>query len=154
MICSSSDIEILEKFQIDENQCYYNERLEFEINRRKAYSESRSKNRQKKDKKNISKTYDEHMENENENETININRTKKEKFQKPTVEEIKIYCSERKNNINPEQFFDFYQSKGWLVGKTPMKDWKAAVRTWEQKDKKQGDNYDPTDKYDGYRLPG
>ena len=76
------------------------------------------------------------------------------KFQKPTIEEIKKYCSERKNSVNPEQFFNFYQSKGWLVGKVPMKDWKAAVRTWEQKDKKQGDNYDPNDRYGGYRLPG
>lgn len=91
----------------------------------------------------------------NNNDNKDNNKEKNiAKFQKPTIEEIKKYCSERKNKVNPEQFFDFYQSKGWLVGKTPMKDWKAAVRTWEQKDKKQGDNYDPTDKYDGYRLPG
>lgn len=85
---------------------------------------------------------------------IPVQRKPREKFQKPTVEEIKIYCSERKNNINPEQFYNFYESKGWVVGKTPMKNWKAAIGTWEQKDKKQGDNYDPNDKYGGYRLPG
>ena len=57
------------------------------------------------------------------------------KFIKPTLEEIKSYCYERKNNINPEQFFDFYESNGWQVGKTKMKDWQAAVRTWERNTK-------------------
>lgn len=55
------------------------------------------------------------------------------KFQKPTVEEVKAYCDERQNGINPEHFVDFYESKGWRVGNQPMKDWKASVRTWEQK---------------------
>lgn len=54
------------------------------------------------------------------------------KFIKPTIEEIKSYCKERKNNIDAETFFDFYESKGWVVGKSSMKDWKAAVRTWER----------------------
>lgn len=56
-------------------------------------------------------------------------------FKKPTIEEITEYCAERNNNINPQQFFNFYESKGWKIGKTPMKDWKAAVRTWESKEK-------------------
>ena len=65
---------------------------------------------------------------------IEQNRTEKEKniFKKPTVAEIKEYCLERKNNVDAEKFFDFYESKGWLVGKNPMKDWKASVRTWER----------------------
>lgn len=54
-------------------------------------------------------------------------------FQKPTVAEIESYCQERKNGINAQRFFDYYESKGWVVGKSPMKDWKASVRTWEQK---------------------
>lgn len=53
------------------------------------------------------------------------------RFVPPTVEQVNDYCSERKNNINPKSFVDFYQSKGWKVGKNPMKDWQAAVRTWE-----------------------
>ena len=57
---------------------------------------------------------------------------KKKKFIIPTVEEIEKYCKERNNNVDAEVFYDFYESKGWLVGKTPMKDWKAAVRTWER----------------------
>lgn len=57
---------------------------------------------------------------------------KEKVFIKPTVEEISNYCKERKNKVNPEQFFDYYESKGWFVGKTKMKDWKSAVRTWER----------------------
>ena len=53
-------------------------------------------------------------------------------FLKPTVDEINTYCSERKNSVDANIFFDFYESKGWLIGKTKMKDWKAAVRTWEK----------------------
>ena len=62
------------------------------------------------------------------------------KFQKPTIEEIKSYCLERNNSINPIQFFDYYESKGWLIGKNPMKDWKACVRTWEQNQNKYNNN--------------
>jgi len=50
--------------------------------------------------------------------------------------EIKDYCLLRDNGINAEQFYDFYQSKGWMVGKTKMKDWKAAIRNWERNRKK------------------
>lgn len=58
--------------------------------------------------------------------------TKRKRFEKPTLSEIKQYCIERKNNVNAEQFFDYYESNGWKVGKNSMKDWKAAVRTWER----------------------
>ena len=54
------------------------------------------------------------------------------RFAKPTVEEVRAYCEERGNNVDAQRFFDFYESKGWLVGCTPMKDWKACVRTWER----------------------
>ena len=54
------------------------------------------------------------------------------RFTPPTIEEVKAYCIERGNRVNPEQFVDFYSAKGWLVGKNKMKDWKAAVRTWER----------------------
>ena len=53
-------------------------------------------------------------------------------FRKPSAEEVKAYCKERGNSIDPEAFVDFYESKGWVVGKSPMKNWKAAVRTWER----------------------
>ena len=57
------------------------------------------------------------------------------RFVKPTLEEVKEYCLSRKNNIDAQQFMDFYESKGWKVGNQSMKDWKACVRTWEQRNK-------------------
>jgi uncharacterized protein YdaU (DUF1376 family) len=54
-------------------------------------------------------------------------------FTKPTIEEIKNYCLERKNNVDANKFFDFYESKGWKVGNSTMKNWQACVRTWEQR---------------------
>lgn len=60
---------------------------------------------------------------------------KAKRFYPPTIDEVKQYCEERKNNIDPMTFIDFYSSKGWMIGKNRMKDWKAAVRTWERKRK-------------------
>lgn len=54
----------------------------------------------------------------------------------PTLDEVKAYCQERKNGVDPEKWFDFYSSKGWMIGKNRMKDWKAAVRTWERSESK------------------
>lgn len=62
--------------------------------------------------------------------------TKQKRFVKPTLEEVEDYCKERNNNIDAQRFINYYESNGWKVGKNPMKDWKAAVRTWE------GKNYD------------
>lgn len=68
---------------------------------------------------------------------ININSLSikgSSRFQKPTLEEIREYCISRGNNVDPEQFLNFYESKGWVVGKSPMKDWRAAIRTWEKRE--------------------
>ena len=62
---------------------------------------------------------------------------KAKRFYPPTLDEVKQYCEERKNNIDPMAFIDFYSSKGWMIGKNRMKDWKAAVRTWERKRKEE-----------------
>ena len=70
------------------------------------------------------------------------NRTeKKGRFTPPTVTEVREYCKQRNNGVDPQRFIDFYESKGWYIGKNKMKDWKAAVRTWEQpKEKDNRDN--------------
>ena len=60
------------------------------------------------------------------------------RFVPPSVEEVQAYCTERGNGIDAEAFIDFYKSKNWYVGKTKMADWKAAIRTWESRNKKQG----------------
>ena len=59
---------------------------------------------------------------------------KSKRFVKPTLDDVQAYCQERQNNVDPESFIDFYESNGWKVGKNPMKDWKASVRTWERRD--------------------
>jgi DNA-binding MarR family transcriptional regulator len=74
------------------------------------------------------------------NEYININNntlSNKEtgRFKKPSIEEIRSYCLEKSSRVDPEQFFNFYESNGWMVGKNHMKDWRAAVRTWEKREK-------------------
>ena len=65
--------------------------------------------------------------------TGGIAKASKPRFVKPTVEEIRAYCSERNNGIDAQEFFDSNETKGWVVGttRTPMKDWQAAIRTWE-----------------------
>lgn len=54
------------------------------------------------------------------------------RFMQPTLEEVQAYCVERGNSVDAQRFVDYYSSNGWKVGKNPMKDWKAAVRTWER----------------------
>lgn len=65
----------------------------------------------------------------------NISNTKKgtHKFVPPTLEDVKAYCQERNNGVDPNKWYDHYLAVGWKVGKNPMKDWKAAVRKWEEK---------------------
>lgn len=58
------------------------------------------------------------------------------RFTPPTVEEVLSYCEERKNDVDAQRFVDYYSSKGWMIGKNKMKDWRAAVRTWEHADSK------------------
>lgn len=60
------------------------------------------------------------------------------RFSPPTVDEVADYCRERGNAVNAQRFVDFYAAKGWRIGKEPMKDWRAAVRTWEQRDNDPG----------------
>ena len=60
------------------------------------------------------------------------NDEKRKRFNPPSLEDVKAYCIERKNNVDPNKFIDYYESNGWMVGKNKMKDWKAAVRTWEK----------------------
>ena len=58
-------------------------------------------------------------------------------FVKPSVQEVAEYCRERNNGIDPEEFVAFYESKGWMVGKNRMKDWHAAIITWEKSKKRE-----------------
>ena len=68
----------------------------------------------------------------NKNKEIIINN---KLFKKPSVNDVELYCIERCNKIDAIAFVNFYESKGWMIGKSPMKDWRASVRTWEMRHK-------------------
>lgn len=70
------------------------------------------------------------------NDSLQNHQSNNKRFLPPTYEEVNLYCNERGNNVDAQAFVDFYTSNGWKVGNNPMKDWKAAVRTWEKRDKK------------------
>lgn len=78
-----------------------------------------------------------------ESKEENISTPKPPRFVPPTIDEVKAYCEERKNGIDPQSFMDFYTSKGWKIGSNSMKDWRAAVRNWER-----------MRRYDGWRATG
>lgn len=94
---------------------------------------------------------EEDIENEERNTLTGIKKESEEdaslpRFRRPTLEEVTDYCEERGNGVDPQRFISYYESVGWKVGKTPMKDWRAAVRTWEAKEKKKsGKVYDHGD---------
>lgn len=60
---------------------------------------------------------------------------KTKRFVKPSIEEIAAYCKKNNYNVDAERFYDYYESKGWKIGKNSMKDWKAAIRTWVRNNK-------------------
>ena len=68
--------------------------------------------------------------------TKDKDRAKAKRFAPPSLNEVSSYCRERGNSIDPEQFIDFYSAKNWMIGKNKMKDWKAAIRTWEKRESK------------------
>jgi len=108
------DTKLVSKFQ-KENDLYFSPRLQKEMTKRRVFSQSRRDNLK-------SVTHMEtHMENENEDRIP------------PNIDDVVKYFAERKNGVDPQKWFDFYTSKGWKIGKEKMVDWKAAVRTWEQK---------------------
>lgn len=85
-----------------------------------------------------------------------LDKERKRRFSPPTIEEVAVYCKERNNGVDPQAFVDFYTAKGWKVGKDPMKDWQAAVRTWERREPKgkivTADRYNPPKKIDAAHL--
>ena len=83
-------------------------------------------------------------------------KKKKEKFVKPTIDEIRAYCKENGYSLDAEKFWNYYESKGWIVGKTPMKSWKAACGTWNrnQFDKINSDNTQLHNNDDKHKFDG
>lgn len=100
-------------------------------------------------------TEDEQNEQKKRKERKYNKETYKEKaiaFIPPVVGDVYAYCKERNNSVNAEYFVDFYASKGWMVGKNKMIDWKAAVRTWEKSDNKSNNKSNGKEENTGKRY--
>ena len=78
-----------------------------------------------------------------------LNNNKSKRFVKPSLDDVAEYCASRQNTIDAEVFIDYYESVGWVVGKSKMKDWKAAVRTWERRRKTETAPSVDFDQYEG-----
>jgi hypothetical protein len=126
-ICKTYDEDIFCKFEKDENGLYYNVRLQQEVEKRKAYSESRRQNRIKKDMNNISKTYVKHMENENEN-VIKDRNTIKNII--PTLEEFLNYADMSPDFKYPlTAKYEQWVAEGWKDGHgKKIKNWKTKLK--------------------------
>lgn len=81
----------------------------------------------------------------NEKESVKEKVAHAPTFKKPTLEDVKAYCEERGNRVDAERWMDYYTANGWKVGRNPMKDWKATVRTWEK-----GDQRKPVESYSSH----
>ena len=91
--------------------------------------------------------------NQSKTKESNTEREKRKRFTPPTVEEVRAYCQERNNGIDPQRFVDFYTANGWTQGRgKPIKDWRAAVRTWEARDKQTAPVQRPVLTDDDYDL--
>ena len=103
-------------------------------NRRKenGYKGGRPKTEQNRKEPNKTET-DFPLKDKREIEEEKEKEIKEKRFARPTFEEVQAYCRERGNEVDARAFCNFYESKGWKVGNAPMRDWKAAVRTWERR---------------------
>jgi len=129
---------VVKKF-IETDDGFYNERLMNEMVKRQKKSRNLSANALKRWKGNA-KAMQKHIPSETETATENVNENINniKVFKKPSLSEVVEYCKERKNNINPHEFVNYYESLDWKIKNKPMKSWKACVRTWEQRQNKMG----------------
>ncbi len=123
-VCVISHWKIHNTIQIDryKETLYLKEKQELETDDSKLYTKCIQ---------NVSK-----METQIRLDKIRLEENRIDKYSvvvPPLLEDVKLYCEERNNGVDYNRWFNFYESKGWLIGKNKMKDWKASVRTWEQK---------------------
>ena len=96
-----------------------------------VYQDSKDTKTSQKEHENDDETTQKHTNN-NVNNDNNDNKKNVSRFTPPTLEEVRAYCLERKNNVDPEKWWNFYNAKNWMIGKTKMSNWKSAVITWEE----------------------
>lgn len=81
-------------------------------------------------------------------------KTRARRFTPPSVADVQAYCRKRGNRVDAQRFVDFYAAKGWMVGRNPMKDWQAAVRTWERSEDRGPDTDSGGDQGQKWDVPG
>ena len=129
-------IKFFKKQQLIEQQASTKNSL-FTILNWNEYQESEQQNEQQVNSNCTTSEHKQECKNVRMKEIIERGKPIK-RFIPPTVSDVKAYCLEHGYNVDAERFVDFYSSKGWLVGKTKMKDWKAAVRSWHSRNKSEG----------------
>lgn len=138
------DSAVIGKFKRDKDGLFYNVRLDEEATKRKEYSDSRRgnlSNAPNHKKHHMMHHMIHHMENENVivnedvidtvTDTVNSNRNSIP----PSLKDVRAYCIARGNSVDPVKFINYYETRGWMLGKVKMKNWHAAIHTWE------GNNY-------------
>jgi uncharacterized protein YdaU (DUF1376 family) len=147
--CRAAKAVVLNKFVFDsETNMYTNRRMEEERGKQEFFKESQrlkgiksGEKRKKKVNRGSTGVQPKHEPNVNLSSSSSFSSSLIQKNNNiyrefpPKIDNIKNYCLERKNGINAETFFDHYESRGWMIGKNKMKDWSAAVRTWERNNK-------------------
>lgn len=126
------------KGQVDRNNVISDQRSKAGSNKKEQTETKANKPEQKETNENKTEQMETNLPKEKEKEKEKDkenNREKSGRFIPPTIEQVKEYCKERENAVDPDRWFNYYSSNGWKVGKNPMKDWRAAVRTWENNDK-------------------
>jgi hypothetical protein len=130
-------IEVCELFCSD-GEYFWSNRVLRNIDKRNVIIEKRSFAGKMSAEKRKKATHDEHMlthVQQNSTKESKVKEIKEKKISNnvhPTFEEVKNYCLERNNSVDPQKWIDYYTANGWKVGRNTMKDWKAAVRTWEK----------------------
>jgi uncharacterized protein YdaU (DUF1376 family) len=126
--------ELHNHFKTDENELFYNERLESELEKRRNYTQSRRENAS-----HAHKAYAQHMGNANANGNTNTTIPNTDpifkgnhKFIPPSLDDVRSYIQEKGSSVSPDAFHAYYESNGWVQGKNkPIKNWKACLKTWE-----------------------
>ena len=123
------------KGQVDRNNAISDARSEARKN--KQEQNATNDNKQEQSTTNFPKEKDKEKEKEKEKDKKRVREKEPlTRFTPPTVDEVADYCKQRGNGVDPERFVAFYSSKGWMVGNQRMKDWRAAVITWEKRDER------------------
>jgi len=128
---------LAKKWKLLPENMYVNPRLEIEREKQSKYIESQKQKGIKRSEKMweghiaVAKKRLQPKDSSSSSTSSSIIKNKRKTFIIPSIDEVRAYCLERKNIINPQIFVDHYTGNGWRVGPNPMKDWKAVVRTWE-----------------------